>query len=227
MNILYMRQTKRVLKKTRSTSANVVRKRRTAGMLHTKKRNTKKRSVRNTKKRNSRNSKKMIKGGDVAVDLANLIDRNLEIRVDNIVLHDPTTREEISNNDISTIKEVLYRANNADRQLFDIDGEEDDFKAVLFNYLFKRLKLKLYPPASPGFDQNHWAKTLQGIKDSKIINELEEYGYNDDDFERIKEYFKNTKRKRDDEDEEDEEDEEAPKLRRPDSDFPIYGDDRV
>ena len=184
------------------------------GVRNTKKRNSiisKKRSVRNTKKRSVRISKKIIKGGDVAVDLDNLINRNLEKGVDDIELHDPTTGEEISNNDISKIEEVLDVANNADRQLFESDDEEDDFKAVLFNDLFKQLKLKLYPPPSPRFNPYHWDQTLQGIKDSKIINKLEEYGYHDADFERIKDYFKHKKRKGRDADEDD------AKSRRPDS----------
>lgn len=83
MNILYMRQTKRVLKKAHSTSANVVRKQRTTGLNHTKKRNSKKRSL--------RISKKIIKGGHVANKLANLINRNLEKGIDDIELQHPTT----------------------------------------------------------------------------------------------------------------------------------------
>lgn len=130
--------------------------------------------------------------------------------------------EEISNDEIDKIRFLIDSENDDESsQLFQTDREKDDFKAVLFNHLFKRLKKILYRPVSSRYNETHWEETVQVIKDSKIINELEEYGYNDPDFERIKDDFKNTKRKRHHEHEED------VKSRRPDSDFTIYGDDRV
>jgi hypothetical protein len=185
MNVLYiMRQTKRrIIKNTKK-----------GGLRNTKKNNTKKRI---TKKRitKKRNTTKMIKGGlDVYSVLDHLIAKNLnpavQRQVDEIVLHDPTPgngSNVIEHNKIIKIKRILNRANNESAQLFQIDGEEDKFKAVLFNHLFRRLNKILTRPVTAGqldaFGQDHSTGIIHDIKDSEIIDDLDNYGYGQGVFE--------------------------------------------
>lgn len=171
-----MRQTKRRITRKRNT--------RKRSLRNTRKRNTRKRNVRNTKKR-------LFKGGltknEILDQLIRLIEKNQRINVDDISLYNPQRiSQPIASNNIKKIMSILDEAGdeNTHAQMFSGD-EENDFKAVLFNQLFKRLnKIVTRMPTNRQVDamgNDHSDNTIELIKDSGIITDLENYGYIDED----------------------------------------------
>lgn len=135
----------------------------------------------------------MVKGGDVHSVLSHLIKKNLrpdvQTQVDEIRLYNPNRGREselIEHNKINKIKSILDQGNTTSAQLFET-GEEDNFRAVLFNHLFKQLKriVERRPAAGQldAFGQDHWTGIMHDIKNSEIIDDLETYGYGWGEFE--------------------------------------------
>jgi len=176
-----MRQTKRRITRKRNT--------RKRSLRNTRKRNTRKR---NTRKRNVRNTKKrLFKGGltknEILDQLIRLIEKNQRINVDAISLYNPRRiSQPIASNNINKIMSILDEAydENTHAQMFSGD-EENEFKAVLFNQLFKRLnKIVTRMPTNGQLDamgNDHSDNTIELIKESGFISDLDKYGYIDED----------------------------------------------